>query len=76
MAFDFILNRDKHVRRIDEHVIQRFVLALVFYAMGVKDINEDGSGWDASKANFLTELHECQWVKMMEYEKSFLVSIG
>jgi len=66
MAFDFILNKDKHVNEDgagdESHIIQRFVLTLIFFAMGGKDTNDEGIGWDSSKANFLTDLHECQWV--------------
>ena len=73
MAFDFILNMDKHVYEDggdESHIIQRFVLTLIFFAMGGKDTNDEGIGWDSSKANFLTDLHECQWVKTIEDESS------
>lgn len=74
MAFDFVLNRDK--RRLgpdDPHLVQRFVLALLFYATGGSDENDPkgyaeahtggNGGWDSGLAHFLTGLHECHWVK-------------
>ena len=81
MAFDFMLNRDTRPLARDDHdaqMIQRFVVALIFYATGGKD-DEDGDeedeagvaggyhtgtgGWDTSTAHFLTGMHECHWVK-------------
>ncbi|KAL7466979.1 hypothetical protein ACHAXS_007249, partial [Conticribra weissflogii] len=74
-AFDFILNRDKRkISADDPHLIQRFVLALLFYATGGTDVDDprefaSGSsrsgngGWDSEMAHFLTGLHECHWVK-------------
>ncbi|KAL3804495.1 hypothetical protein HJC23_002534 [Cyclotella cryptica] len=72
MAFDFILNRDKRrIRPEDPQLVQRFVLALFFYATGGIDMNnpeeisKDNTrgGWDSELAHFLTGLHECHWVK-------------
>mmetsp|Transcript_22139 Transcript_22139/g.47585 ORF Transcript_22139/g.47585 Transcript_22139/m.47585 type:complete len:416 (-) Transcript_22139:171-1418(-) len=73
MAFDFLINRDtRPIHHDDPHLIQRFVLTLLFYATGGKDesappsISGDGgrvSGWDQGTAHFLTGLHECHWVK-------------
>lgn len=71
MAFDFLLNRDtRPINHDDPHLIQRFVLTLLFYATGGRDENaplsEEGaraSGWDFGTAHFLTGLHECHWVK-------------
>lgn len=72
MAFDFLLNRDtRPVNHDDPHLIQRFVLTLLFYATGGRDENaplsEAGggraSGWEFDAAHFLSGLHECHWVK-------------
>ncbi len=72
-AFDFILNRDKRkLNGEDRHLIQRFVLTLIFYAMGGTDETDPKSyhtstygrgGWDSDTVHFLTGLHECHWVK-------------
>lgn len=73
MAFDFLLNRDtRPINHDDPHLIQRFVLTLLFYATGGRDENappssshEGGrtSGWESGMAHFLTGMHECHWVK-------------
>lgn len=73
MAFDFLLHRDKRPTSSDDpHLIQRFVLTLLFYATGGQDrvaaaaSEEDGGrtrGWDPAVAHFLTGLHSCHWVK-------------
>lgn len=74
MAFDFLLNRDtRPANHDDPHLIQRFVLTLLFYSTGGTDETDpprqsDGlggssNGWDSSAAHFLTSLHECHWVK-------------
>ena len=40
MAFDFMLNRDKRpVNSDDPHLVQRFVLTLLFYTTGGKDVD-------------------------------------
>ncbi len=72
-AFDFILNRDKRkLSGDDKHLFQRFVLTLIFYAMGGTDENDPKAyhtsssargGWDSDSVHFLTGLHECHWVK-------------
>lgn len=71
-AFDFLLNRDTRPTNYDDpHLIQRFVLTLLFYATGGKDPTEpalslEGSrtnGWDPAVAHFLTGLHICHWGK-------------
>eukprot|EP00581_Thalassiosira_minuscula_P007127 CAMPEP_0183703012 /NCGR_PEP_ID=MMETSP0737-20130205/917_1 /TAXON_ID=385413 /ORGANISM="Thalassiosira miniscula, Strain CCMP1093" /LENGTH=392 /DNA_ID=CAMNT_0025929709 /DNA_START=270 /DNA_END=1445 /DNA_ORIENTATION=- len=80
MAFDFLVNRDtRKINHDDPHLIQRFVLSLLFYATGGKD-DADGtldglgggrtSGWESGSAHFLTGLHECHWVKK-SFEDSF-----
>ena len=73
LAFDFILNRDtRRVNADDPHLVQRFVLALLFYATGGRDHydapeylqgNTGVHGWDSEMTHFLTGLHECHWVK-------------
>ncbi|KAL7535871.1 hypothetical protein ACHAWF_005300 [Thalassiosira exigua] len=74
MAFDFMLNRDKRpMHNDDAHLIQRFVLTLLFYATGGRDETSEGSsssqaggrtsGWESVMAHFLTGMHECHWVK-------------
>ena len=70
-AFDFILNRDKRkLTGDDQNIIQRYVLTLIFYAMGGYDENDEyhtsssrRGGWDSDSVHFLTGLHECHWVK-------------
>mmetsp|Transcript_31160 Transcript_31160/g.46734 ORF Transcript_31160/g.46734 Transcript_31160/m.46734 type:complete len:408 (-) Transcript_31160:185-1408(-) len=72
-AFDFILNRDKRkLSGDDKHLFQRFVLTLIFYAMGGTDENDPKEhhtssyargGWESDSVHFLTGLHECHWVK-------------
>ena len=72
-AFDFILNRDKRkLNSDDKHLFQRFVLTLIFYAMGGTDENDPKEyhtsayargGWESDSVHFLTGLHECHWVK-------------
>ncbi|KAL7437034.1 hypothetical protein ACHAXM_005424 [Skeletonema potamos] len=72
-AFDFILNRDKRkLSGDDKHLFQRFVLTLIFYAMGGRDENDPKEyhtssyargGWESDSVHFLTGLHECHWVK-------------
>ena len=72
-AFDFILNRDKRkLSGDDKNLFQRYVLALIFYAMGGTDENDPKEwhassyargGWESDSVHFLTGLHECHWVK-------------
>lgn len=70
MAYDFIVNRDKrNLKPEDPQLIQRYVLALLFYATGGHDESDPADtgnhhgGWEADMAHFLTGLHECHWVK-------------
>lgn len=75
MAFDYILNRDKRpLKHDDDHLVQRFVLTLLFFATGGREEKSDSaepqqhkmgrrSSWDTNTAHFLTGLHECHWAK-------------
>ena len=72
MAYDFIVSKDKRKLAVDDpNLAQRYVLALLFYATGGKDLNEWAPapnekarhGWNSGTAHFLSGLHECHWVK-------------
>lgn len=72
MAYDFIVSKDKRKLAADDpNLPQRYVLALIFYATGGKDLDEWAPapnekarhGWNSGTAHFLSGLHECHWVK-------------
>ena len=72
MAYDFIVRKDKRKLSADDpNLAQRYVLALLFYATGGKELDEWAPapnekvrhGWNSGTAHFLSGLHECHWVK-------------
>jgi len=56
-AFQWIVNDDERMVLADDtHMVQRFALAVLFYATG-------GDNWQSGDLHWLTAVHECFWFK-------------
>eukprot|EP00594_Rhizosolenia_setigera_P004908 CAMPEP_0178945478 /NCGR_PEP_ID=MMETSP0789-20121207/3759_1 /TAXON_ID=3005 /ORGANISM="Rhizosolenia setigera, Strain CCMP 1694" /LENGTH=329 /DNA_ID=CAMNT_0020625377 /DNA_START=89 /DNA_END=1078 /DNA_ORIENTATION=- len=63
-AYDFIVNKDeRYLEAEDNLLIQRYVLALLYYSTMGENWNHDG-------LHFLTGVNECHWYK--KFHKSLL----
>lgn len=63
-AYDFIVNKDeRYLEAGDNLLIQRYVLALLYYSTMGENWNHDG-------LHFLTGVNECHWYK--KFHKSLL----
>jgi len=59
-AFQWIVNDDERMVNADDpHLVQRFALAVFFYATG-------GENWHSGDLHWLTGVHECFWSKKVK----------
>jgi len=59
-AFQWIVNEDERMIHADDpHLVQRFVMAVIFYATA-------GGSWHSGDLHWLSGVHECYWTKKVK----------